>query len=102
VLAFPSNDFRQERGSNEQIDAFVQTHHPNCGFTLFEKNRLEDNIVFQTLKRHPAVKGRPIRGNFYKYLVDRNGIAVSLHEKREPCFSFEDEIVQLLKSPLAT
>ena len=98
VLAFPSNDFRQERGNNDEIDSFVEATYPNHGFPLFEKSRLRDNDVYKTLSKHPKVKGKEVRGNFFKYLVNREGIAVSLHDKKEECISFEDEIVELLRS----
>lgn len=98
VLAFPSNDFRQETGTNEEIEAFVNSHFPNCGFPLFAKSRLHENKVYQYLSEHDKVQGKQVKGNFNKYLVDRKGMAVSLHGKKEECFSFENEIVELLKS----
>lgn len=97
ILAFPSNDFRQETGSNEEIAAFVSSNYPNVYLPLFEKSRLSLNPVYRTLKMHPNVQGMPVKGNFNKYLVDRNGIAVSMHGKKETFFSFEDEIRELLE-----
>jgi len=93
VLAFPSNDFRQETGTNEEIDAFVNLHYPDRGFQMFEKSSLKDNVVYQTLQKH--VEGS-VKGNFNKYLVNRKGEAVALYGKKEEPFSFEDEIVKLL------
>lgn len=93
VLAFPSDDFHQERGSNEEIDAFVNLHYPDYGFQLFAKSALKNNVVYQTLRTH--VQGK-VRGNFCKYLVNRKGKAVALYGKKESPFSFENDIVKLL------
>jgi len=93
VLAFPCNDFHQETGSNEEIHSFIMLHFPDCGFQFFEKTSLKKNVLYQTLQEH--VKGK-VKGNFNKYLVNRKGIAVALHGKKETPLSFEDEIVKLL------
>jgi len=97
ILAFPSNDFRQESGSNEEIEFFLDSNYPNLDFPVFAKTRLGLNSVYQTLRKHSKVSDMHVKGNFNKYLVDRNGIAVSLHGKKEECFSFENEIVRLLE-----
>lgn len=93
VLAFPSNDFHQERGSNEEIEAFVNLHYPDYGFQIFQKSSLKDNVVYQTLKMQ--LEGN-VKGNFFKYLVNRNGEAVALYAKKQTPFSFESDIVRLL------
>lgn len=94
ILAFPSNDFRQETGTNEEIDAYVNLHFPDSGLQLFEKSSLKNNFVYKTLQTH--IKDKVVRGNFYKYLVNRKGEAVDLYGKKESPFSFEDAIVKLL------
>jgi len=93
VLAFPTNDFRQEKGTNEEIEAFVKEHYPDANFPIFSKSSLQQNPVYQTLKKH--VPGT-VKGNFFKYLVGRDGVAVSLFTKKMTPFSFETDIANLL------
>lgn len=96
VLAFPTNDFHQETGTNAEINSFVDLHYPDCGFQIFEKSSLKDSTVYKALSSQ--VDGK-VKGNFYKYLVNRKGEAVSLHGKKDAPFSFEQEIVRLLDEP---
>lgn len=99
ILAFPSNDFRQEKGSNEDIDEFVKTHFPEATFPIFGKTSLEGSAVYDALRTHQGVVGR-VKGNFFKYLVGRDGVAVRLYGKKEPPLSFEDDIRSLIQGTL--
>jgi len=94
VLAFPSNDFRQETGSNEDIQEFVKTHYPDVTFPIFGKTSLKENPVYNALKAH--VPGN-VKGNFFKYLVGRDGVAVKLYTKKQEPFAFEKDIMALIK-----
>ena len=92
-MAFPTNDFRQEKGTNEEIQNFVTKKFPEATFPLFSKVTLSENSVFHQL--HEQVAG-DIKGNFFKYLVNRKGVAVRLYNKKQPPLSFENEIKELL------
>ncbi|MCX8020800.1 MAG: glutathione peroxidase [Chitinophagaceae bacterium] len=79
ILAFPSNDFKQqEKGSDEEISAFCQTHY-GIRFPLMKKcvvvKSPDQHEVYRWLS-NAAYNGwndRAPAWNFYKYLVDENG-----------------------------
>lgn len=52
VLAFPSNDFHQEKETNEEILEYVQTNFPEVKFPLFSRAPLASNMVFQLCQKH--------------------------------------------------
>ncbi len=47
MLAFPSNDFHQETGTDEEILEYVNEHFPEVHFPIFSKSPLSSNMVFQ-------------------------------------------------------
>ncbi len=76
VLGFPSNDFAQETGSNEEIAAFCENTF-GVRFPMFAKSAVrgaDANPLFRALA---AQAGRPPRWNFHKYLVGRDGRVVA-------------------------
>ncbi len=52
VLAFPSNDFHQEKETNEEILDYVNTNFPEVNFPIFSRSSLVTNSVFQLCKSH--------------------------------------------------
>ena len=83
VLGFPANDFgAQERGSNKQIAEFCQVNY-GVTFPLFEKMTvpITRHPVFSDLARST---GQAPQWNFHKYLIDRQGKAVSFASGVEP------------------
>lgn len=108
VLAFPSNDFHQETGTNEEIASFVQEHffineqeknNKSGQFPVFAKSSLKDNPVYQQLSSsHPLVHDKQVQWNFYKYLVSGNGIAVAIYDHLTTPLSIENVILQLIHS----
>jgi len=98
VLGFPSDDFRQEKGTNEEIKKFVSTHFPNADFPIFAKGSLRKNLIYMNLQMQTP--GKTVKGNFFKYLVDRRGLAVAIYNKEQDPFSFEDDIAKLLDAEL--
>ena len=94
VLAFPTNDYYQELGSNEKIHEFVSQNFPQVTFPIFGLSSLKANPVYQELERQ--LPNDRVRHNFYKYLVDRNGVAVRLFSKPEDPFVIEPYIEKLL------
>ena len=95
VLGFPSNDFgQQEPGSGKEIAEFCENTF-GVKFPMFAKSRVvasagaAANPLFAELARRT---GQWPRWNFHKYLVARDGAAVS---------SFASEIDPLDKSFVA-
>lgn len=103
VLAFPSNSFFQEPGSNDDIKQFVGSY--NVEFPIFDKvdvNGKNTLPMFEFLKRELpdsllGLKTEAIKWNFTKFLINRNGVPVKRFGPKESPFSFEQEIVDELK-----
>ena len=76
VIGFPSNDFGQEPGSNQEIAEFCRTTY-GVKFPLYEKGAggtLTANPFYVDLAK---ATGQAPKWNFYKYVVDRDGKAVA-------------------------
>jgi glutathione peroxidase len=77
ILAFPSNDFgKEEPDGNDAIQQFVTKY--KVTFPLFARTSLTGEHVaplyqFLTDKQANPNTGGPIRWNFTKFLVDRDG-----------------------------
>ncbi|GKY96474.1 hypothetical protein MPSEU_000606900 [Mayamaea pseudoterrestris] len=103
VLAFPTNDYQQELASNAEVAAFVKEHYPETTFPIFGLGPLSRNPVYSLLSKQldlPEAESR-VRHNFYKYLVDRNGVAVKLYNKKQDPLSIKGAIEKLLKQTVA-
>jgi len=75
VLAFPSNDFKQELGSDAEVKEFCSLDF-GVEFPLFARSAVtgpEANPVFAALATAPDGVGAPPEWNFTKYLLDREG-----------------------------
>jgi len=100
ILAFPTNDFRQETGTNEEIAEVVQKHledqYHNPNFILFHKSTLAHNPIYKMLKEH--MPEADVKHNFYKYLIGRDGVPVGFYTKKQSLFDFESAIVEELES----
>lgn len=99
VLGFPSNDFGgQEPGSAKEIARFCQVNY-GVSFPMFAKSGVKAagaNPFFDKLAQ--ASGSRP-RWNFHKYLVDRQGKAVTAFDTRvEP---FDPRLVAEIERLLA-
>ena len=75
VLAFPSNDFRQELSSNEEIKDFCEAYQ--LSFPIFAEGKVkgfgkQDLFKYLTEDLDGKTKGE-IRWNFEKFLVSRDG-----------------------------
>ena len=76
VLGFPSNDFSQESGSNQDIAAFCENTF-GVKFPMFAKSSVsgkQANPLFQQLA---ASSGTTPKWNFYKYVIGRDGRTVT-------------------------
>jgi len=82
-------------GSNAEIAQFLSDHFPQVDFPIFGLSSLEDNTVYQALRKQ--MPGAKVRHNFFKYLVDENGIAVHFYPQQVDPISIEADIEELLE-----
>jgi glutathione peroxidase len=95
VLAFPTNDFHQELDTNRDIQIFLRDHfEPGMTFPVFGISSLRTNPVYRTLQEQ--LPHEVVQHNFYKYLVDRQGVARHLYPKSQAPVELEADIEQLL------
>ncbi|MFN9069140.1 MAG: glutathione peroxidase, partial [Bdellovibrionales bacterium] len=76
VLAFPSNDFKQDPDSNSQILSFAQDKY-KISFPFFEKNSVTGEkkqplYQYLTQNQKPTLF-KDVKWNFEKFIVGRNG-----------------------------
>lgn len=71
VLGFPSNDFSQETGSNQQIADFCENTF-GVKFPMFAKSVVTGPEASPLFRQLAQMSGPP-RWNFHKYLLGRNG-----------------------------
>lgn len=76
VLAFPSNDFKQEKSDNESLKKFAEKEY-GTSFPFFEKASVrgeKKQPVYQFLiEKKSGFLFKEVGWNFEKFLVDRNG-----------------------------
>lgn len=100
ILDFPCNQFfRQAPGSSEEIHTACVLRF-NIAFPQFEKievNGDKEHPLYTFLKENcPVNKGKKIKWNFTKFLVDREGNVVNRFEPNKKPSSFESDIQKLL------
>ena len=84
VLGFPSNDFSQEKGSNKDIAAFCDNTF-GVKFPMFTKTTVSGKDINPLFKQLVDQTGTPVRWNFYKYVIARDGTtAVSFNSMTSP------------------
>ena len=76
VLGFPSNDFSQESGSNKDIAEFCESTF-GVKFPMFTKTAVSGKDASPLFQQLTAASSTPVRWNFYKYIVSRDGLAVT-------------------------
>lgn len=72
VLGFPSNDFSQESGSNQQIADFCENTF-GVKFPMFAKSSVRGQEANPLFRELAAQSGTTPKWNFYKYLIGRDG-----------------------------
>jgi glutathione peroxidase len=75
ILDFPSNDFFQAPGSNEEIASFCSLKYKTT-FKTFGKihvNGGKADPLYFWLRNHPDGKDVAIRWNFNKFLISKTG-----------------------------
>ena len=94
VLGFPANNFgAQEPGANEEIKAFCTTTF-NVTFPMFAKISVKGDDIHPLYafltgsESHPDLAG-PIKWNFNKFLVDREGDVVGRYDSNVEPMSAE-------------
>lgn len=92
-MAFPSNDFNQEKDTNAEILEYVHDNFPEVDFPIFSRAPLASNMVFKLCQKHTNEK---VEWNFHKYLVNGEGRAVKSFSHRVQPMDIEEDIVQLL------
>ncbi len=100
VLAFPSNDFRQELPTDEEIKEFCEAYE--LSFPIFAKGKVkgfEKQEVFKYLTEDSNGRSMgEIRWNFEKFLVSREGKLVKRF--RSSVDPNQDEVTMAIESLL--
>ena len=78
VLGFPSNDFAQESGSNQQIADFCANTY-GVKFPMFAKSSVSGPQASAFFRELAETTGQKPRWNFYKYLIGRDGKPVAAY-----------------------
>lgn len=78
VLGFPSNDFAQEKSSNQEIADFCENTF-GVKFPMFGKSSVRGSDANPLFKQMAQATGRQPLWNFYKYLVGRDGKVVAYY-----------------------
>jgi glutathione peroxidase len=84
VLGFPSNDFAQEKGSNQEIADFCENTF-GVKFPMFAATSVKGPQANPFFKHLVTQGATPPRWNFYKYLIGRDGKLIdSYNSMTEP------------------
>ena len=76
VLGFPSNDFSQEPGTEEQIQSFCRLTY-GVEFPMFAKSSVRGDAPEPIYEGLAEASGRYPQWNFHKYLIARDGSYVA-------------------------
>lgn len=101
ILAFPCNQFGgQEPGSAAEIREFCQINYA-VSFPLFNKisvNGKDTHPLYCFLKRvaRGVLWTKPIKWNFTKFLVDKNGIVIDRYAPFTKPAQLEEKIINLI------
>ena len=82
VVGFPSNDFRQELASGEEIKQFCELNY-GVSFPIAAKGRVtggDAQPLFARIAARPGPAGEEPGWNFTKYLLDRQGRLVARYD----------------------
>jgi glutathione peroxidase len=99
IIGFPANNFKQENGSNSEINEFCKKNY-GVTFTMAEKVSVKgDDIhpLFKYLTDESAKMGieDPVKWNFTKFLLDEKGKLVAVFpSKVKPS---DEEVTKWLK-----
>ena len=105
VLGFPSNDFKQEKGENGEVQSFAQKEY-GITFPLFDKAPVtgpQKQPVYKFLTdKKPGVVFKDVTWNFEKFLINRKGEVIERWSSitRPNSNSVTKVIEKALKEPL--
>ncbi|XP_021727557.1 probable phospholipid hydroperoxide glutathione peroxidase [Chenopodium quinoa] len=102
ILAFPSNQFKQEPGTNEEIVEFACTNY-KAEFPIFDKIEVNGSNAAPIFKYLKSTKrgfmGDRIKWNFTKFVVDKHGNVVDRISPFTPLKIVEKDLKKLLGVP---
>ncbi len=75
VLGFPSNDFSQEPGSNQEVAAFCENTY-GVKFPMFAKTSVKGSMSSPLFAELARRSGQAPSWNFHKYVIARDGQTV--------------------------
>lgn len=100
ILDFPCNQFaHQAPGTDEEIHQFCTLKY-NASFPQFHKidvNGKNESPVYTWLKDQPEGKGKRIRWNFTKFLLNKNGEVVKRYGSATKPEAIEKDVEEELK-----
>lgn len=105
VLAFPSNDFKQEKAEGSEIQNFAQSEY-GTSFPFFEKGAVagaSKQPVYEFLTTaKPGLIFKDVSWNFEKFLVNRKGEVIERWTSitKPSSSSIRNAIEKALKEPL--
>lgn len=86
VLGFPSDDFRQELSTEEEVAEFCELNY-GVSFPMFQKIGVTSDQAHPLFQDLAEATGTYPGWNFNKYLVDRNGRVVKHYNSSVQPFS---------------
>ena len=107
VLGFPSNDFSQETGSNQQIADFCENTF-GVKFPMFAKSSVKGPDASPLYRQLATLSGTAPRWNFHKYLLARDGTLVDNYssltgpDSKGLVKAIEQELAKPVPAALAT
>lgn len=99
ILGFPSNQFKEDPGTNEEIKNFCLLNY-GVSFQMFDKidvngdNR--DPLFSYLIENSPNRQGKDIGWNFEKFLLDKNGEIVKRYLSVKTPKSIENDIKRVI------
>lgn len=98
VLGFPSNDFAQEKATNQEIADFCENTF-GVKFPMFTKTAVTGDNAAPFFKQLAQTPGQRPKWNFYKYLIGRDGKLIDSYNSMTSPDS--RSLVQALEKSLA-
>lgn len=100
ILGFPCNQFlNQDPGTNEEILEFCQLNF-GVTFPMFAKldvrGKNQSELYRFLVKNSPVLKGKSIKWNFEKFLINRDGEIFNRFVSKVTPSEIEKEIEELL------
>ena len=99
IIAFPTDDFKQEPNENKEIETYVRRDMGSRIPLLCSKisvNGPNKHPLFEYLEKNSPNRTGDIKWNFEKFLVNAKGVVVKRYKSEESPMSFEDEIKKVL------